>query len=487
MKNRIVSLKLTNIKSVDNGFIKFSDYNDILKGDLTSLEKSSVLGLYGQNGSGKTTAYDCFRFLKVLSLGMPLYQRNVNGTQNMIDNFDYLLQIESAKGKIEYEFLIGYNKKYYKVNYSVSLKRKGGHNVIVSGEEMTVYPFHSSGETWKYPFAPQVVDLESFQLDAVYDGVTHKNQTKAPQIEDLSKYTELYATKMNCITNGLSFIMSEININYLIKHSDPDVKEYGNVVRQLKTQIVNHLYTFKTSKEGLSEVGLGTILGIHIDPKSHNVTRGEFPFSLYPFTISLSQLAAYDQFINEMNVFISSFVPGFKLRIQELGRGKFPNGKENITITINRVVGKSDLPLSQESSGIRKLLSLTCAIVFVYGNDDGWLVIDEFDSGVFEELLGQIISVIQKNGKGQLLFTAHNLRPLERVPASCIMFTTANSKNRYINFKNISGTSNLRDCYFRALKLGGQSEELSSIVSDEDIDLALFDAYDALKNTVGVA
>ena len=56
MKNRILSLTLNNIKCVNNGTIKFSNYNEIDRGDFSSLNHSSVLGLYGQNGSGKTTA-----------------------------------------------------------------------------------------------------------------------------------------------------------------------------------------------------------------------------------------------------------------------------------------------------------------------------------------------------------------------------------------------------------------------------------------------
>lgn len=43
------------------------------------------------------------------------------------------------------------------------------------------------------------------------------------------------------------------------------------------------------------------------------------------------------------------------------------------------------------------------------------VVIDELDSGIFEYLLGEMLDLLSKKGKGQLIFTSHNLRPLETI------------------------------------------------------------------------
>lgn len=44
-----------------------------------------------------------------------------------------------------------------------------------------------------------------------------------------------------------------------------------------------------------------------------------------------------------------------------------------------------------------------------------------------------------------MIFTAHNLRPLETIDKGFVAFTTTNMNNRYIRLTNVKGTNNLRD------------------------------------------
>ena len=71
-----------------------------------------------------------------------------------------------------------------------------------------------------------------------------------------------------------------------------------------------------------------------------------------------------------------------------------------------------------------------------------------------------MLDIFQKFGKGQLIFTSHNLRPLELLNKECIVFTTTNPENRYIRLKNVKNNNNLRDFYYRTILLGGQDENL---------------------------
>ena len=106
------------------------------------------------------------------------------------------------------------------------------------------------------------------------------------------------------------------------------------------------------------------------------------------------------------------------------------------------------------------------------------VAIDELDSGIFEYLLGELMRIISEHGKGQLIFTSHNLRPLETLDKRFVAFTTVNPNNRYIRFTNIKTTNNLRDFYYRDIILGEQEEPVYVPTSNRKIAFACMEAGD---------
>lgn len=119
-----------------------------------------------------------------------------------------------------------------------------------------------------------------------------------------------------------------------------------------------------------------------------------------------------------------------------------------------------ELPLRDESDGVRKIISVLSLIIAAFNQKSVTVAIDEFDAGIFEYLLGEILQALEESGKGQFIFTSHNLRPLEVIDKKFLYFTTTNPDNRYIRLKNISATNNLRDTYFREIILCEQEEEI---------------------------
>ena len=75
--------------------------------------------------------------------------------------------------------------------------------------------------------------------------------------------------------------------------------------------------------------------------------------------------------------------------------------------------------------------------------------------------------------KGQLIFTSHNLRILEKLDAKNIVCSTVNPDNRYIRLTGIEKNHNKRDFYIRSITVGGQKEELY----DEDDLIAMGYAF----------
>lgn len=135
-----------------------------------------------------------------------------------------------------------------------------------------------------------------------------------------------------------------------------------------------------------------------------------------------------------------------------------PDGRDGMRFEILSVRGESRIPLKYESEGIKKLISILSILIAMYNNASVFVAVDEFDAGVYEYLLGEILGILEESGRGQLLFTSHNLRPLEMIDKQDIVFTTTNPENRYIRASGTGG--NLRDRYIRSISLGGQKEEL---------------------------
>ena len=120
------------------------------------------------------------------------------------------------------------------------------------------------------------------------------------------------------------------------------------------------------------------------------------------------------------------------------------------------IVTKRDdkiVPLKYESEGIKKIISISCALIALYNDQSILLGIDELDSGIFEYLLGELLDVLLE-AKGQLIFTSHNLRPLEKLTYQDVVFTTSNKDDRYIKLKKTKELANLREIYIREVILG---------------------------------
>ena len=85
----------------------------------------------------------------------------------------------------------------------------------------------------------------------------------------------------------------------------------------------------------------------------------------------------------------------------------------------------------------------------------------------------EILRIISERGKGQLIFTSHNLRVLETIDRGFVAFTTTESKNRYTRMTNIKGNNNLRDVYYRKIMLGDENDKYYDSIPNFEVALAL--------------
>ena len=139
-----------------------------------------------------------------------------------------------------------------------------------------------------------------------------------------------------------------------------------------------------------------------------------------------------------------------------------------------------------ESEGIKRIISLLNYLISLYNNPGVCLVVDELDAGIFEYLLGELLGVLAEEAKGQLIFTSHNLRVMEKLDKKNIICSTVNPENRYISLKGIEKTHNRRDFYIRTIVLGGQKERLYDDTDLQDMGYAFKKAGGSDENKVEI-
>ena len=186
------------------------------------------------------------------------------------------------------------------------------------------------------------------------------------------------------------------------------------------------------------------------------------------------------QVIENMNTVLNQLVPGLTIGIKSLGQQLMESGEVGVNIELVSKKNGMEIPLKYESEGIKKIVSILQLLIVVYNQPSITVAIDEFDSGIFEYLLGELIRIISVRGKGQLIFTSHNLRPLETIDRGFIAFTTTNPNNRYIRMANVKENNNLRDFYYRDITLGEQDEEVYESTNNEKIAFAFREAGEYL-------
>lgn len=177
-----------------------------------------------------------------------------------------------------------------------------------------------------------------------------------------------------------------------------------------------------------------------------------------------------------MNFVLKEMVPKLIIDVKKLGTQIQENGIETCIIQLLSLKNNKVIPLQYESDGIKKIISVLNLLINVYNKPSITVAIDDLDAGIYEYLLGELIRIIAEKGKGQLIFTSHDLRPLETLDRGFIAFTTTNPEHRYIRLTNVKTNNNLRDFYYRDIILGEQNEPVYEPTNNSDIALAFKEA-----------
>lgn len=466
---RLSSIEIKNFKNVVFGHIDFENAENY--------ENASVLGLYGPNGSGKTALIDALELLRLALSGL-----------SVSSHFADYINLDSQNAELKYEFKIlnPQEASVYTVSYQVSLGRVANSSGnITGGTDDSYRPV-----------------LFNEALDCSYKCGKTKVRTSS-LIDTHTAKGEVFVTKNKCLSrvgkdkDSLRTLTIAKELTFAKSRSFIFSKEFLDVVRA-KDNVTENLASglpqnyHKFILESLVFFGKFQLLVVKAGALNH---LNKLPLALYydkeeahrvgNITLDLNGITVITKQevinliqnkIDCMNVVLEQLIPGLSLSVKTLGTTLLRHGAKGYKIQFMANKNSKEIPLQYESEGIKKLISVLHPLIVAYNDPSITVAIDDLDYGVFEYLLGELLRIFSEKGCGQLIFTAHNLRPLETINKRFIAFTTTNPQNRYIRISHSRTLNNLRDFYYRDIILGEQKESVYEPTNNSQIALAFMEA-----------
>lgn len=429
---------------------------------------ADILGIYGQNGSGKTAVIEAMSFIQILLTGNAL----------PLETIHYISKKEGCC-RIFVKFVIDSPEKAAMAEYSVQLELTEENQLEIARETLSASLWNGS----RFEGKKTLIDSSSAPGEPLF---TPKYRLEQLVRKNPENKINLTVAKKMALKNKTSFFFEAESRNVFLSAPESVSEDYAFIISSLYQYASVNLFVISSAHSGSISMNFVLPLAFRLD-LGKTIAKGDLPVRLdEPSVISSGHFQIISQIIEEMNVILGSIIPGFSMGIHDFGQQLLANGTSGHKIELISKRGDVVIPLNYESEGIIKIISVLNVLICVYNQPSACLVIDELDSGIYEYLLGELLSVFEKGAKGQLIFTSHNLRALEMLHKKSIVFSTVNSANRYIRLQNVKNNNNLRDLYLRSITLGGQKEEVYEETDSVEISRAFRRAgkavWDGSKN-----
>lgn len=431
MKNivRLKSINIKNIKNVESGKI------EIIKtiNDDGSIVEGNILGIYGQNGSGKTALVEALKILKTVmsgdSLGENTFDLISSKSKSAVFEFEFYIFIENVLNVVKYRFAL--EKFEFENNYIIR----------VTNEELYY-------DTLPKIKGSKLKTLIKFKGIGEISPVCLKNFLR----QDEESRIELRLVENSAYIERKSILFSKKLRKKLLKNKN--FNKIVSIVDVLSNYGGRNLTVVDNRK--LGNVDANILIPLAFKCKDRNKMNSD-KVVLYlnkPHQLLEEEFDLVESIIVQMNIVLSKIIPNLNISIKKLGNEFNIDGNTMIKFQLFSKQGDREIPLKYESEGIKKIISILSSLTVVYNDPTYCLVVDELDAGIFEYLLGEILEIISKFGKGQLIFTSHNLRPLEVLNKENIILTTTDRSNNYTKLTNIKSSNNMRSVYMRNVMLG---------------------------------
>lgn len=414
---RIEAIRMENFKSVSKGEVYFNEQKSLIRGEIKDDEFSSILGIYGQNGSGKTTIIECLKIIQQL-FSMKFL------SNNLINCFRY----DEDNIKLETDFyLFNDNEKFY-FTYQIIFKKEES-KIFIDEEKLSYFDLLKKKKTINiYQYKNKQINKSFLNL------FTKEEQAIINYLIAESNYLDLNNDRLySTLFNPKLFKIFKNNKGFA---------DFFKFIDTFYNFANTKLFIYPISYFASDELG-----GIR-----YKINDSEYQtLNFNETSISNNYFDSLEHSINQINKVLPHIIPNLEIVILKTNseqESKYLNTTN--FVLMSKKEDKLTL-LNNESNGIKKIISILNGIIEVFNHEGYFLAIDELDSGLYEYLLGELIYSFENFSSGQLLFTSHNLRALEKMNYKNVFFTTVSPNKRFTKLSNIRETNNLRDVYYKKI------------------------------------
>lgn len=447
---RLVSLTLDGVRNVAHGVINFDDLES----------GGSVTGIYGQNGSGKTSVIDAIDILRHLMAGwqLPKGSADTVNADTKIATITALYRLSGNNGENVY------------VEYAVTLTTNDTNQIAhVTGETLRmgfdpkrigrpiVERHRTNGRTtslpayaWRSLLSIDSIrsDMDFFDRANQFDGMSFMftpYQALSRVADNDTQLTLSHFVEVAKHTDGLS--------SRTIEYLDIKLAPLCALLEQLAAYARNDVYVSTTRVSSMASYQYAPI----VDTRNGETILLDL---LGPNLMDDERLERVRDIIGTYNLLLPTLVPHLRLSLTEAPAPSDKQGRHRTQVEVMSTRGGVVFPFRNESEGVIRITMLLSLYVRVYNSPNVLVAVDEIDSGVFEKLLGDILRQLTSGIRGQLVFTAHNLHPFEVLPNTCLRTTTVDTYDRFSKGPRIKPTSNGRNVYRDAADLGWDGPDL---------------------------
>ena len=391
---RITKINMKNFKNVVNGTLLLENSRKDYK--------ASIVGIYGQNGSGKTAVIEAVGLLKCVLCN-----------QSVPAEYADCINIDSEEATLYFEFSVRLPSGSYTVSYQFSIKSvtNSSDNDSVSDQQYSkkILVFN---ELLKCPILTEKTVKMGRLIDTSGDTNSFSPVPKRVLLAGNEKAVslDLHVAKIMSLRSSRSFVFSEELLDIIRKNVEAykamnklpdDLNLYYTLIESLVEFGKNGLFVIRTSQTG--------VISLNAQPFIFKYREGRQGYQGIillpldnPVDIPTQTKEIVEKIVSNMNTVLLQLIPGLTIGVRDLGALILPNGEQGNRIQLVSCRNNKELPLKNESDGIKKIISILQLLIVVYNQPSLTVAVDELDAGVFEYLLGELLRIIAEKGKGNL-------------------------------------------------------------------------------------